>query len=278
MGRVLDLLKARDLVLVSELIEEFSVSEVTIRKDLNELVRQGLVERVRGGARATTAGRAQDELAIDVRLGLRIAEKRAIAAAAAEMIDDGEAIALDCSTTAYYLALELKDKKELVVITNGLLAAQALAPFPGIVVMLAGGLLRAASLSTVGDMASESLRNTRVTCGFFGARGLSSERGLMELNPEEVRLKRELVASCETVVGLVDHTKWTRPGLQSFVGPDRVDTIITDTRAPGELVEEWRVQGTSIVFVEPGSSAQANSAHDTRRRSLSPGSPRERAF
>jgi DeoR/GlpR family transcriptional regulator of sugar metabolism len=60
MGRVLDLLKARDLVLVSELIEEFSVSEVTIRKDLNELVRQGMAERVRGGARATTAGRAQD--------------------------------------------------------------------------------------------------------------------------------------------------------------------------------------------------------------------------
>lgn len=278
MGRVLDLLKARDLVLVSELIEEFSVSEVTIRKDLNELVRQGLVERVRGGARATMAGRAQDELAIDVRLGMRIAEKRAIAAAAAEMIDDGEAIALDCSTTAYYLALELKDKKELVVITNGLLSAQALAPFPGIIVMLAGGLLRAASLSTVGDMASESLRNKRVTYGFFGARGLSNELGLMELNPEEVRLKRELAESCETVVGLVDYTKWTRPGLQSFAGPDRIDIIITDTRAPGALVEEWRARGTSVISVEPGSAAPVNSAHDTRRRALSPGSSREGVF
>jgi DeoR family transcriptional regulator of aga operon len=277
MGRVLDLLKARDLVLVSELIEEFSVSEVTIRKDLNELVRQGLVERVRGGARATTAGRAQDELAIDVRLGMRIAEKRAIAAAAAEMIDDGEAIALDCSTTAYYLALELKHKKELVVITNGLLAAQVLAPFPGIVVMLVGGLLRPASLSTVGDMASESLRNTQVACGFFGARGLSSERGLMELNPEEVRLKRELVSSCKTVVGLADYTKWTRPGLQSFVGPDRVDTVITDTRAPAELVEEWRVRGTSIISVEPGSSALGNPPHEKRRRALGAGPAREGA-
>jgi DeoR/GlpR family transcriptional regulator of sugar metabolism len=266
MERVLDLLKIRDLVLVSELLHEFSVSEVTIRKDLNELVRQGLAERVRGGARATSAGKARDELAIDVRLGMRVAEKRAIAAAAATMIDDGEAIALDCSTTAYYLALELKDKKELVVVTNGLLAAQALASSPGIIVVLIGGILRSASLSTVGDLATEALRNTQLSNGFFGARGLNCERGLMELNPEEVRLKRELVSSCQRVIGLVDHTKWARPGLQSFVPADRVSTIITDGDAPADLIEEWRALGTEVISVESGSPSQANLAHAVRRR------------
>lgn len=275
MERVLDLLKARDLVLVSELLQEFSVSEVTIRKDLNELVRQGLAQRVRGGARATTAGRAQDELAIDVRLGMRAAEKRAIAAAAAAMIDDGEAIALDCSTTAYYLALELKDKKELVVVTNGLLAAQALAASPGIVVMLIGGVLRSASLSTVGDMASEALRSTQVSYGFFGARGLSCERGLMELNPEEVRLKRQLVRSCDRVVALVDHTKWSRPGLQSFVSADQVSTVITDTGAPADLADEWRALGAEVILAEPGAPAQLNPALDMRRRMLRLGPARE---
>jgi DeoR/GlpR family transcriptional regulator of sugar metabolism len=266
MERVLDLLKTRDLVLVSELLQEFSVSEVTIRKDLTELVRQGLAQRVRGGARATTVGRAQDELAIDVRLGMRVMEKRAIAAAAAAMIDDGEAIVLDCSTAAYYLALELKEKKELVVLTNGLLAAQALASSPGIVVVLVGGVLRSASLSTVGDLDSEALRTTQVGKGFFGAAGLNCERGLMELNPEEVRLKRQLVSSCERLIGLVDHTKWGRLGLQSFAGADRVNTLITDSGAPADLIEEWRGLGTEVICVEANSSSRLDPAHDMRRR------------
>jgi DeoR/GlpR family transcriptional regulator of sugar metabolism len=246
---VLELLETRDRVEVSELANEFSVSEVTIRQDLTELARQGLVARVRGGVRPLQRG--SSELAFDVRLRLQEDEKHGIARAAAAMIGDGEAVALDSSTTAYYLALELRQKRELVVVTNGLLIAAALADSPGISVLVTGGLLRLPAMSVVGDLGTDVLRDTLINKGFFGARGLSLERGLMDLNPEEVRLKQEMAAACEHVVGIFDRTKWQRRALLSFVPSERVDAIVTDSGAPSELVEGWRERGVEVVIAEP---------------------------
>jgi DeoR/GlpR family transcriptional regulator of sugar metabolism len=248
MQRVLDLLATRDGVQVSELAEVFSVSEVTVRHDLSELAQQGLVARVRGGVRALHRG--QSELAFDARLRLQADEKRAMARAAESMVHDGEAVALDSSTSAYYLALELRRRRELVVVTNGLLIAAALADSPGVNVLVTGGMLRLAAMSVVGDLAADVLRSTRIDIGFFGARGLSLERGLMDLNPEEVRLKQEMAGACERVVGIFDRTKWNRTALLSFVPTERVDAIVTDTGAPAELVREWRERGVEVVTAE----------------------------
>src|SRR5712691_11821862 len=198
--RMLKLLETREEARVSELAEEFSVSEVTVRHDLSELARHGLVARVRGGVRALQQG--QSELAFDVRLRVQAAEKRAIARAAAAMVADGEAVALDSSTTAYFLALELRERREIVVVTNGLLIAAVLADSPGISVLVTGGMLRLAAMSVVGELAADVVRATRINKGFFGARGLSLDRGLMDLNPEEVRIKQEMAAACEHVVGI----------------------------------------------------------------------------
>src|SRR5439155_227885 len=140
MQQVLRMLETRDSVHVAELAEAFSVSEVTVRSDLTALARQGLVARVRGGVRALEHG--QSEIGFDLRLRLEVEGKRAIARAAAGLVDEGEAVALDASTTAYYLALELRAKRELVVVTNGLLVATALADAPGISVLVTGGMLR----------------------------------------------------------------------------------------------------------------------------------------
>src|SRR5207249_1568476 len=128
MQQVLEMLETRDSVPVAELAERFSVSEVTVRSDLSSLAQQGLVARVRGGVRALQQG--QSEVGFDLRLRLEVEPKRAIARAAAAMVEEREAVALDASTTAYYLALELRAKRELVVVTNGLLVATALADAP----------------------------------------------------------------------------------------------------------------------------------------------------
>ena len=249
MERVLRMLETRDSVHVAELSEAFAVSEVTVRSDLSELARQGLVARVRGGVRALQRG--QSELAFDLRLRLEAGRKQAIARAAAAMVGEGEAIALDSSTTAYYLALELRAKRELVVVTNGLLIAAALAEAPGITVVVTGGMLRAQAMSLVGDLGVDALRSTRINKGFLGARGLSLERGLMDLDPEEVRIKQQMAEVCERVVGIFDGTKWHRSALLSFVPPDRVDAIVTDSGAPDELVQAWRARGVEVVTAEP---------------------------
>jgi len=248
MHRVLRLLETRDAVGVSELALEFAVSEVTVRNDLTTLARQGLVARVRGGARALQRG--QSEVAFDIRLHVAEDEKRAIARAAAAMIGDGEAVALDSSTTAYYVALELREKRELVVVTNGLLIAAALADAPGVSVIVPGGVLRLAAMSLVGDFAAGVLRTTRIGKGLFGARGISVERGLMDLNPDEVRIKREMADACERVIGIFDHTKWQRDALLSFVPAQRIDAIVTDAAAPAEAVREWRDRGVDVVTAD----------------------------
>ena len=250
---MLELLETRDSVQVTELSEAFAVSEVTVRHDLAHLAAQGLVARVRGGVRALP--RAQSELAFDARLRVRADEKRAMAQLAAQLVVEGESVALDSSTSAFYLALELRRKRELVVVTNGLLIAAALADAPGVTVLLTGGMLRQAAMSVVGDLAAQVLHSTRIDKGFFGARGLSLERGLLDLNPDEVKVKQQMVAVCERVIGLFDATKWQRSALLSFVPADGVHGIVTDAEAPADLVAGWRERGVDVRTAQPGAGA-----------------------
>jgi DeoR/GlpR family transcriptional regulator of sugar metabolism len=250
MEHVLRLLETRDYVQVAELSQAFAVSEVTVRSDLTELARQGLVARIRGGVRALQHG--QSEVGFDLRLRLEVDRKRAIARAAAAMVNEGEAVALDASTTAYYLALELRSKRELVVVTNGLLVATALADAPGITVLVTGGMLRLSAMSLVGDFGADVLRTTRINKGFLGARGLSLSRGLMDLNPDEVRIKQEMADACEQVYGIFDGTKWHRSALLAFISVEELAGIITDSSAPTIEVEAWRAAGVNVISVDPG--------------------------
>jgi DeoR/GlpR family transcriptional regulator of sugar metabolism len=250
MEAVLRMLETRDYVQVAELSATFVVSEVTVRSDLTELARQGLVARIRGGVRALERGHS--EVGFDLRLRLEVDRKRAIARAAAAMVNEGEAVALDASTTAYYLALELRSKRELVVVTNGLLVATALADAPGITVLVTGGMLRLSAMSVVGDFGADVLRTTRINKGFLGARGLSLSRGLMDLNPDEVRIKQEMADACEQVYGIFDGTKWHRSALLAFVSVEELAGIITDSSAPTDEVEAWRAAGVNVISVDPG--------------------------
>jgi DeoR/GlpR family transcriptional regulator of sugar metabolism len=244
------MLETRDSVPVSELSHAFSVSEVTVRSDLASLAQRGLVARVRGAVRALQQG--QSEVGFDLRLRLDVDRKRAIARAAAGLVGEGEAVARDASTTAYYLALELRRKRELVVVTNGLLVATALADAPGITVLVTGGTLRLSAMSLVGDLGGDVLRTTRINKGFLGARGLSLERGLMDLNPDEVRIKQEMAAACEQIYGILDGTKWHRSALLSFVPVENLTGIVTDSSAPADEVAAWRSAGVEVVTAQPG--------------------------
>src|SRR5690348_12741074 len=249
---ILRMLETRDSVPVSELSQAFAVSEVTVRSDLTALAEQGLVARVRGGVRALQQG--QSEVGFDLRLRLEVERKRAIARAAAALVGEGEAVALDASTTAYYLALEFRSKRELVVVTNGLLVATALADAPGVTVIVMGGTLRLSAMSLVGDLGADVLRTTRINKGFLGARGLSLSRGLMDLNPDEVRIKQEMADACERVYGIFDGTKWHRSARLAFVPVEDLAGIITDSTAPAGELEAWPKAGVGVITVDPGPS------------------------
>ena len=111
-------------------------------------------------------------------------------------------------------------------------------------------MLRLSAMSLVGDLGADLLRATRINKGFLGARGLSIDRGLMDLNPDEVRIKQEMAEACERVIGILDGTKWQRNALLTFVAPDSVDAIVTDSSAPPDQVDAWRARGTEVVVAE----------------------------
>jgi DeoR family transcriptional regulator, aga operon transcriptional repressor len=248
---IVRVLEAAGRVSVPDLAKRFGVSVVTVRKDLERLERRRLLRRVRGGA---VPAPSPDEGSFEIRLQLQVAEKIAIAREAARMVRDGDAIAVDGSTTCYYLIKELLNRRGLVVVTNGLPAAEALVESDATVVM-PGGTLRRSSWALVGDMGATLAGRGRLTYGFFGLRALSPELGLLELSPEETAVKRRLVAISAAVYGLFDSDKVGRFALHPFVETAGITGLITDAGMPDEEVLAWKASGVPVqrVPVEPAS-------------------------
>ncbi|GAA1669635.1 DeoR/GlpR family DNA-binding transcription regulator [Fodinicola feengrottensis] len=240
---VLRLLETDGRVSVSDLTDRFGISAVTARKDLESLERRHLLRRVRGGA---VRSHGADEGAFEMRLRHRADAKRSIARAAAALVQDGDAIALDGSTTCYYMALELRERRSLIVVTNGLRAADVLSESDSITVVLPGGTVRRSSWSLVGDFGDALTSRGQLQHGFFGLRSLSVQGGLMELSAEETTAKVRMVAACTYVHGLFDSSKIGRFSLHSFVRASRVSSLFTDDSASDQLVADWKEIGVPI--------------------------------
>jgi DeoR/GlpR family transcriptional regulator of sugar metabolism len=234
-------------VSVAELSEQFGVTPATIRADLDALAAERLLTRAHGGALALDEERL--ELSFDFRRRLHAGQKSLIGAAAAGMVEDGEAIILDASTTALAVATQLQDRRELTVLTNGILIALALIDLPGITVVMPGGFVRRDSASMVGDEGHEFIERFNFQKGFFGAKGLTLEEGLTDVNTAEVSIKRDLVAHARQVVAVVDSSKWGRVGFASFASIDQFDCIITDAGAPSDMTVALRKAGVDVVTV-----------------------------
>lgn len=236
-------LESSGRVTVNELAERFGVSAVTVRKDLDSLERRTLLRRIRGGA--VSAGNT-DEGAWAMRVRHSHEAKQAIARAAAALVRHGDVIALDSSTTSYHLALELVDRRNLVVITNGLRTATLFMEQTNSMVLLPGGVLRRSAESMVGPIGDLLTGRGRIHRGFFGLVGLSPENGLMDISAEESQTKTFMANVCDHVYGLFDSSKADRFALHPFVRPDRVEALYTDDGIPESVVDGWARIGVPV--------------------------------
>jgi DeoR/GlpR family transcriptional regulator of sugar metabolism len=231
---------------VGDLSARFDVSEVTIRQDLQALSHQGVLLRTRGRALATSV---MPEFSFDVRQQQQAAQKVRIGQAAATLVRHGDTIFLDASTTAQVMISHLKTLSELTVITNSLKAAMSLLDAPQVHVILPGGNLRRESISLVGPPQDDLLEGINVQIGFFGARGVTVEEGLTDVNLSEVTMKRAMVARCRRVVGVVDSRKWGNIATATFATLVQIDTLITDDAGPEDLICEIRQRGVEVILV-----------------------------
>ena len=237
--------------LVTDLAERFDVSEQTVRKDLLVLEQEGRVVRTHGGAIAADRGRP--ELGFDVRRRIEAQAKASIGAAAAAIVEDGETIAFDASTTALEVARQLRQRggwRSLTVITNGLRIAEELAGQDGITILVPGGTMRWEALSVVGPWGDGFFRRINIARAFLGAAGFTIQAGLTDATEEEAQIKRAMVASSMEVTAIVDHSKWGRAALATFCRTDRLARVVTDAPAPSAMVAA--LAATGIQLTEAG--------------------------
>ena len=256
---ILEYLQVHGRASTSELSQQFGVSEVTIRTDLAALQGSGWLDRRHGGAEVAPRTEAAPRTALavptvgeqpfDQRRALHGPEKAEIARAAAAMVQPGDHILLDGSTTAYHLALQLRGLQDVTVITNNLRVAQVLAENPGLEVLLIGGVLRGGTWSTVGVLAEEMLAKLHARQGFFGAAGFTLDRGFTDADTREVQVKRALVAAAGRVNVLLDSTKLGQQALLTFAQLSQVHCVVTDRGLAPDYADAMRRAGVELIVV-----------------------------
>ena len=246
-ARILELALNEGSVRVSELSALFGVTPETIRREINRLVRQGRLTRVHGGAVLPSAAGAQ-ELPFQSRAERQRSEKSAIATAAARLVEDGDVIALDASTTALALALELRARRprSLVIVTNSAQLPLRVGDAEGMTVVCTGGTLRPCSLSYVGPQTLRAVEGYRVRKALLSCNGFTLADGPSEAGEAEAEVKQAICRTAEEVVLLVDHTKWGRSSLVPVCALTSLHTVVTDRLPSPE--ERARLQAAGVTL------------------------------
>lgn len=228
---IVETVRSRGAVRVSELAEGLGVSEMTVRRDLDVLARRRLVDKVHGGATAVgdREERSTEEPGFSAKVTRELAEKDAIAAAAADLVKPGAAVGLSAGTTTWRLAHRLTTVPRLTVVTNSLAVAEVLHTDgdPGTTVILTGGT-RTPSEALVGPVAVAALRSLNLDLVFLGVHGMSAATGFTTPNLTERETDRALVEAGQRLVVLADHTKWGIVGISTIAELAEADVLVTD--------------------------------------------------
>lgn len=258
--QILELLRRQRAVRISELAEGFGVSPMTVRRDIEALEAEGVVERVHGGARLPLA-HEQAEPEPTQKALLQQGEKHAIARAAAELVVPGTAIGIGSGTTTLELArvlAERDDLDDLTVVTNAPAVADVLHGTAGVTVVLIGGV-RTISGALVGPIATNGIRQLNLHTLVIGCHGIDPERGATAPNMLEAETNRAFMAQAATTVVVADATKWGVTGLATFAAFDEIDVLVTDDALADAHVASLAEHVERVLLVDPrtGSARRA---------------------
>lgn len=240
---ILELVRASGAVSLRDLATSVNTSEVTVRRDIRALEEQGLLDRRHGGV--VWPGGLSHEQSYRQKRSVSTAEKIAIAALAATLVDEGDAIVVGAGSTTRELALRLVRFADLTVVTNSLLVAEALAQSKADVT-LTGGTLRGSTFALIGSRAEQGLAGIRVRRAFLSGNGLTLERGLSTPNMSVAGVDQAIVRAAQEVVVLADHTKLGVDTMVQTVRTDSISHLVTDERADERLLQSLRAAGVQV--------------------------------
>jgi DeoR family transcriptional regulator of aga operon len=245
--KILQLVEERGKVEVGELSRRFKTSEATIRNDLKDLHRRGLVRRAHGGA--VKVETVSVDPSLQVKAGIRADEKRRIGEAAAALVGDGDTIILDSGTTTQQIARHIKNRKDLKVITNALNIATELIGSRDVQLILLGGQVRQNSFSVVGHFAEEMLGHLSADKLFLAVDAFDAGFGLSTPNLEESRVNQAMVRVAKETILVADSSKFGKRSLSRIVPLAAVQKIITDTGLSDDTRAELRARGVELILV-----------------------------
>jgi len=245
--QILDLITRKGRIAVDELIEKFKVSGATIRRDLEFLEHQGLITRAHGGAMSKSRVSLEPDFLEEK--GKFLEEKKRIGQEAAKLIEEGEVIFLEASTTVLELARNLKDKRNLTVVTNSLDIACELEESRGIDLILIGGNLKRRTHALIGPLTETTLSQMRLDKAFVGISALDISYGITMATMEEAKTRKDIVKTSNKLIVLCDHSKFGKQNF-AYVGPlELIDILITDKGIPDEMRKEIERRGVEVRMV-----------------------------
>lgn len=246
-SKIIEIMEQQNTISIKELAERLQCTEMTVRRNLDELQEMNFVKRERGYATLLQSARATDYF---VQLEENIKEKHAIAIAALNYIHPSDSICLDSGTTIQQLTTVLPNNMPLSVITPSLTAAMNLSSHPSIQVLLPSGLLHHSNRCIL-VTEPESLKKYRADVAFISCRSFRIPGGAFEHSQTMTTTKKALASIADKRILLLDYTKWDVNSLCNSVGLDELDVIITDNKAPGESVQKVAAYGKELLIVNP---------------------------
>lgn len=237
-------IRATGQVVVAALSVEFQVSEETIRRDLEWLEREGIATRIYGGAVLTGNDRVAPPYSI--RKNTNIEPKVAIARQLVELIQDGDTLMVDESSTSAYALRALRQKKNITLITNSLELLREMTGLDTWHIISTGGSLKSDVLAHVGPHALQTVASYHARYAIFSCRGINTQLGLADSDDAVVQVKQAMIASCDCTILLADHRKFDRAGLVALGKLDLVDKLITDCAPSVQWQDRLKNSGVEI--------------------------------
>jgi len=234
---LLELLRKQSDMHVPELATTLAVSEGTVRNDLNALEDEGQLFRVHGGAVLNGQIHFLDTK-YPARFQDNVEAKKIIGRRAVELVNDGDSILLDASSTIYYFAQTLQQRKQLRIVTNGIDVARLLVREPTNTVILLGGVVNLEGTSITGLFNEQIIQELHIQKAFVSCSGFTIEHGMTEVHLAEAQIKRKAIESANQVIALIDSNKFGKEDLTSFARPEQISCLYTDVG----LSPEWNAR------------------------------------
>jgi DeoR/GlpR family transcriptional regulator of sugar metabolism len=246
--RISEYLQAVEFASLEEIARKVDASVSTVRRDLTVLEASGGVQRTHGGARIVVP--RSDEFIFSARDTRQLAEKEAIGRACAELIAPNQTVIIDAGTTVYHVARYLESKAPQII-TNSLPVANLFASANRLEVVVSGGVIYPRLGVLVGPLAVEAFTKIHADVAIMSAGGITVE-GITNSHGLLIDIQQAMIRGAQKVIFCFDHTKFGRQSILPLCGLDCVDTIVTDSQAPPELVEALRAKEIEVVVSPEG--------------------------